>query len=74
MDMSKIIETIRTTLLESPIKQSRIAKDTPLTKSELSLFSRGIRGMGLDRLELLADYLGLEIIIRPKKGGKKHGK
>ena len=72
-DMSKIMETIRTSLKKSTVRPSRIAKDTPLTKSELSLFKNSRRGMGLDRLELLADYLGLEITVRPKKGAKKNG-
>jgi predicted XRE-type DNA-binding protein len=70
ISMSQIMETIRTALKESPVKQSRIADETPFSKSELSLFSRGLRGMGLDRLEILAEYLGLEITIRPKKGAK----
>ncbi len=64
------MDALRTAIKKSPVSQYRIAKDTPITKSELSLFSRGIRGMGLDRMELLADYLGYEIIIRPKKGAK----
>jgi len=68
--MSKTMDALRTAIKKSPVSQYRIAKDTPITKSELSLFSRGIRGMGLDRMELLADYLGYEIIIRPKKGAK----
>ena len=48
-----------------------IAKDSGLSEAALSRFVHNERGLTVDSLELLADVLGLEIIIRPKAKRKK---
>ncbi len=45
----------------------RIAKETGISQSTLCLFVQGKRNLKTPRLEYLADYLDLEIIVRPKK-------
>ena len=71
--MSLICQAIRKAIKADSRTRYRIFKDTDISEPMLCLFMQGKREMGIDRLELLADYLGLEITIRPKKGGKKHG-
>jgi transcriptional regulator with XRE-family HTH domain len=69
---SRIREAIRQAMEAHPKTHYRIAKETGISQSMLSLFAAGKRGMTLERLEYLADYLGLDIIIRPK-GDEHHG-
>lgn len=46
----------------------RIALDTGFTQSELSRFVNGLAGLPVAKMERLADYLGLEIVLQPKAG------
>ncbi len=71
-DTSKVREALRHALAAHPKSRYRIAKESGISESMLSLFAAGKRGMTLERLELLADYLGLEIVVQPK-GGATHG-
>ena len=67
-DKSTIRQAVREALRTAEKSRYRIAKETGLSETALGLFLHGHRGMTLDRLEYLADYLNLEIIIRPKDG------
>ncbi len=49
----------------------RIAQDTGVAESVLSRLMSGERGLSIDALETLADYLGLEIVMRPKRRRRK---
>ncbi len=69
---SRIREAIRKAMEDHPKTRYRIAKETGISESMLSLFAAGKRGMTLERLEYLAEYLDLDIIIRPK-GDEHHG-
>ena len=52
-----------------------IAKSTGIAESTLSRFMSGERGLPMKTLDRLADYLGLEIVVRTKrKKGKADGK
>ena len=46
------------------VTRYRIAKDTGISQAALSRFMSGEQGLGVELVELLADYLGLEIVIR----------
>ena len=48
----------------------RIAKESNLSQSQLSRLMSGERGLSIEALEVLAECLGLEITIRPKKRKK----
>lgn len=48
-----------------------IAKGAKVARSQLSRLLSGERGLNADSIEQLADYLGLEIIIRPKTKRKE---
>lgn len=64
--MAQLIESIRAAIEASGETRYRIAKDTGIAESQLSRLMNGERGLSVDTLERLADYLGLRIVIEPK--------
>ena len=48
----------------------RIAQETGIPESALSRLMSGERGLSVESVETLADYLGLEITIKPKRRKK----
>ena len=69
--MTKILRAIREAILESEETRYSISKATGIDQAQLSKLMKGKVGLSLDSLQKLADFLDLEIIIRPK--GKKKG-
>ena len=65
--MSAIHDVIRRAIAESEKTRYRLWKETGIAQSQLCEFLHGNRGMSMDNLEILAEALGLEIIVRPKK-------
>ena len=63
-------DKIRKAIEDSPKRRSQIARETYLSEALLCLFMQKKRNLGLENLEAVADCLGYEIIIRPKKGAK----
>lgn len=47
-----------------------IAAGAGLARSQLSRLLSGERGLSVETAERIADYLGLEIVVRPKRTGK----
>jgi transcriptional regulator with XRE-family HTH domain len=68
--MAIIFDAIRRAIEQGDRSRYRIAKDTGISQSHLSRLMSGERGLGTEAAERLADYLGLEIIIRPKRRRK----
>ncbi len=46
----------------------RIAQETGLNEAALGKFFHGERGLSLDSLDKLAEYLGLEVVTKRRKG------
>ena len=69
-NMSEIRKAIREAVEADERSRYRLAKETGISEPMLCLFMQGKRGMTLDRLELLADHLNLEITIRPRRRKK----
>jgi len=67
--MATILDEIRAAIRDSDKTCYRIAKDTGISESQLSLFMNGKRRLSVETLERLAAYLGLEVTLRPKKKG-----
>ena len=42
-----------------------------ISQPHLCRLMTGERGLSIDKLERLADYLGLEIVMRPKRRSRK---
>ncbi len=63
----KISEQIRAAIDQAGVTRYRISKDTGISESMLSKFMSGDRGLSMEYLDLLGEYLGLEIVTRRKK-------
>ena len=72
--MGQLISEIKKAIQASGQTRYRIAKESGVAQSQLSRLMSGERGLSLDAVEQLADYLGLEIIIRPKRRRTKKGR
>ena len=68
--MSRLLEAIKKQVETSDKTRYRIAKESGVTASQLSRLMSGERGLSIESLEHLADYLGLEVILRPKRRRK----
>ena len=65
-------DQVRQAISDSGLTRYRIAKDTGVDESTLAKFFHGTRGLSLDNLDLLCEYLGLRIVMdrKPTKKGK----
>lgn len=72
--MSKILDEIRKAINASDKTRYRLWKETGITQSQLSRLMSDEAGVSVDNLELLAEALGLEIIIRPAKAKARKAK
>ncbi|REJ90642.1 MAG: XRE family transcriptional regulator [Planctomycetota bacterium] len=68
--MAKVLDEIRRAIERSGESRYAISKATGIGEAQLSRLMAGQAGLSINRLELLADHLGLEIIIRPKRRRK----
>jgi transcriptional regulator with XRE-family HTH domain len=64
--MSRLVDAIRQAVEASGKTRYRIAKESGVSAGQLSRLVNGERGMTVDTIERLADYLGLRITIEPK--------
>ena len=74
--MSKALNDIRRAIKASSLTRYAMSKATDIDQAQLSRLMVGKTGLSVASLERLADCLGLEIVIRPKrrkKGRRKHG-
>ena len=71
LGMARILDAICDAIEASDKTRYRIAKDTGISQTQLSRLMSGERGLSIDALERLVDYLGLEIVIRPKRRRRK---
>ena len=71
--MKELLQTIRRTIEMSGQTRYRIAQGSGIAQSQLSRLMSGESGLSLETTERLADYLGLEIVIRPKRRRTKKG-
>ena len=65
--MGQIIEQIRRAVEASGKSRYSIAKESGVAESQLSRLMSGERGLSVETVERLADCLGLEILIRPRR-------
>lgn len=67
LGMSHIFDQLREMIQTSGKTRYRIAKDTGVTEPHLCKFMQNKAGLSVEGVERLSDYLGLEIVIRPKR-------
>jgi hypothetical protein len=59
-----VIDSIRKAIRQAKVSRYQIAQDTGIHESALSRFVSGERGLSMEAVDTLCDYLGLE--LRPK--------
>lgn len=64
--MARLVDSIRRAVETSGKTRYLIAKESGVSAGQLSRLVNGERGMTVDTIERLADYLGLRITIEPK--------
>ena len=62
-----ITDVLQEAITESGLTLYRIAKDTGVVKTCLIRFMRGETSLRLDKADVLAEYLGLELVKRRKE-------
>jgi transcriptional regulator with XRE-family HTH domain len=68
--MARILKAIREAIRQSGKTRYSISKATGIDQAQLSKLMKGNTGLSLDSLERLAEFLELEIVIRPKRQKK----
>lgn len=63
-DKPTISDTVRTTIQNSGLSLYRIAKDSGVAYAQLHRFASGERGISMDAMDRLCDYLGLHLVKR----------
>lgn len=69
--MAGLMDTIRKAIETSGHTRYRIAKETGIAASQLSRLVNSKAEFSVESIEKLADFLGLEIVVRPKQHRKK---
>lgn len=59
-------DVLKKAVRQSGLSKYRIARDTGILETSLGRFMRGETSLRLDKADLLADYLGLELVKRRK--------
>ena len=68
----KMTDQIRQAIDDSGLTRYRISKETGIDESALAKFYNGHRGLSMNALDRLGEYLGLRIVMdrKPKQKGK----
>ncbi len=69
--MGELSEALRAAVKASGQTPYSIAKGADINRSQLSRLLSGERGLNSETMERLAEYLGLEIVVRPKTSTTK---
>ena len=62
---------MRRAIDESGMSRAEISRGSGVAESQLSRFVRQEHGMSVENLERLAEYLELEIVVRPKRRARR---
>jgi transcriptional regulator with XRE-family HTH domain len=65
--MAELLNMMRKAMETSGQSRYRISKETGIAESVLSRFMSGETALTVETVERLADYLGLEIVLSPKR-------
>lgn len=67
----KLSDQIRQAIADSEHTRYRIAQETGINEGALGAFFHGQRGISLESLDKLAEFLGLEVVTKKQKGRKR---
>ena len=71
LNVSPLLDTLRQAILDAGESRNRIAQGSSVAASQLCRLISGERGLSIESAERLAEYLRLEIVVRPKQSRKK---
>lgn len=74
MGMARTLDELRRAIESSGETRYAVAKRAGLPQSALSRLVSSGRGMTIDGIERVADALGMELVLRPKRGVKRKGR
>ncbi len=66
-----LLEQLRSALEASGVSRYRLSAESGVSQSHLSRFVSGESGCSVENAERIADALGLEIVLRPKRRTRK---
>lgn len=69
--MDGLTEQLKRAIESSGLTRYAISKGTGIDQGQLSKFMKGETTLGIAKAEQLADFLGLEITLRPKTDRRK---
>jgi transcriptional regulator with XRE-family HTH domain len=69
--MGTLLDQMRRAIEASGQSRYQIAQGSGVAQSQLSRLVSGGQGMSVRNLERVAEYLGLEIVVRPKRQRRK---
>ena len=67
VDMHSLLQQIIDAIEESGESRYAISKGSGVAASQLSRLVRGQAGMSADNIDRVANYLGLEVVVRTKR-------
>ncbi len=71
----KLSEQIRRAIDAAPVSRYRICKEAGLAEATMSRFMSGQGGLSMEKMDAIADFIGLNIEVQPLQGaGKKTSK
>jgi len=74
MHMSRLLDQFREAIKASSKSRYRLWQETGIHQSVLSRFMAAKQGIGHDKLELLAEVLGMEIVLQPERSAARQSK
>jgi predicted transcriptional regulator len=66
----KISDVLRAAIISAPVSRYRISKDTGLAASAVSKFVNKKMGLDIRTADILAEYLGLELVKSKRSKGR----
>jgi len=66
-----ISDQVRDAVASAGVTRYRISKETGIAQATLTRFMSGERGLPMTTLDILGEYLDLEISVRKRKGPKR---
>ena len=65
-----VTDMLRDAIRQSPVTRAQITRDTGISESQLSRYRSKTIGLSQDSIDILVDYLGLELRPKQPKGSK----
>lgn len=68
--MPKLLDELKTAIDQSNVSRRSIAQESGVAESVICRLMSGERGVSIESYEKLADCLGLELTVKPKRHQK----